>query len=151
MRYFKFIAISFLFSIPTRINCQDVRDSVDYYINKLDTHSVAVSTGHPRPRYYFDYASGWLLKQPVDSLNKKMFGLLTDKRKVLAAHVILSKKNLGDYFPHGETGIYKGDELIGFTSCYNHFSWTWISPDQTIIHDVEMKSIQDFWRKLLRY
>jgi hypothetical protein len=124
-------------------------DSIDYYIRKLSWQSLYLKTTYATELVLNGNAEKLIIKD--DAVARKLIGEITDKKKTVVVHMILSKIYTPEAAQLQGQYSYKDDAIVGVNYVFNTLTWRYdVKKEQYTIQANEVKRIKRFWEEKLK-
>lgn len=126
-----------------------VGDSINYYVRMLSWESLHLKTTYATELVLSRNAEKLITKD--EAVVEKLCSEISNKKKTVVVHMILSKiydpensKLEGQY-------IYKDDTIIGVNYLFNTLTWRYdVKKNQYTIQTDEVKRIKRFWKEKIQ-
>ncbi|MEO5591039.1 MAG: hypothetical protein ABIR15_10960 [Chitinophagaceae bacterium] len=145
-----------LFLLPAFFICQAclaqkqvAKDSIDFYLNKIDNHAVSISNNYNLAAVKMNNDAKILYDNADEYIIDNLMALLENENKALACHVLLTKL----LEPDSKSFYYTTEDLtdsILVSYKYNGLVWKAVFDKISLtnkirIDSLEMKKMKTYW------
>src|SRR6187402_2867728 len=142
-------SIIFLFAIVCKANFAIAQDSTDYFINNLSWESLFIKPTYATELVLNKDAERLIAAKDQRTVNK-LFCEISNEKKTVAIHMILSRMFEPQEIKFTQEYIYKADSIIAIKYIYNTLEWQYrIKESKYKIESETVKKIKEYWKKKL--
>jgi len=141
----KYILLLVLFVTPTLVHAQ--KDSLTYYINRLNWESFEISSNYI-PIMVMKHDAQRLIALEDKNKTKKLIHYLLNESSTVASHIILTailepeKNSFAQIYRYGSDST-----VVGIQYSFNGLVWNWSEQSGNQIKKNDMIVIRKYWKK----
>ncbi len=133
---------------------KSIDSSAELYISKLNCNSAIVTSTYFE-QLLLDSIGNLLVELADKDLNRKLLPYLNDKSKVLAIHIILTKRLEHETLMFRAEYVYHNKNIIRVNYSCNNFNWYYLIGENNRdcffnIDDSEINKIKYYWTEKLK-